>query len=50
VDSTAGAVAIRDYLRKAEDSDDSLFVGQISSDCAWVGLSAEVTAWLKARV
>jgi hypothetical protein len=48
--STAGSVAIRDYLRRATDSDDSLFVGLVGSDAAWAGLQPDVSAWLKANL
>jgi hypothetical protein len=47
-----GSVAIRDHLRRAADSDDSLFVVQVTTPApaAWIGLSDEVNTWLKSRL
>lgn len=49
IQSTAGAAAIRDYLSKAADYDDTLFVGQVTSDSAWA-LPESVSKWLMAKL
>jgi len=45
--STKSAVDIRDSIRTAMDSNDQLFVGAINAPAAWIGLSEEVSDWLK---
>ena len=40
------AVAVRDYLTQALDSNDKLFVGQLGAS-AWIGLPSDVSKWLK---
>lgn len=37
---------VRNYLKGALDANDSLLVGKFGY-CAWVGLSKEVSDWLK---
>ena len=38
---------IRDYLSPAIDSNDKLFVGGPVNQAAWIGLSQEVSDWLR---
>jgi len=39
-------VQIRDYLSKALDSNDKLYVGVVNAPAAWVGLPKEVETWI----
>lgn len=38
---------IRDYLKQYIDSNDELFVGKLSGQGAWTGLSNDISNWLK---
>ena len=40
-------VQIRDYLSPAIDNNDKLFVGGPINQAAWIGLSQEISDWLK---
>lgn len=48
----SNAAAIRDHLRRVTESDASLFVTLLAAptDGAWVGMTTEVDAWLKANL
>lgn len=49
--SSAGAAALRDYIAKAMDQDDSLLVCKIEKgDSAWRAVSTVASAWLKANL
>jgi hypothetical protein len=41
------SVQIRDNLQMALDKDDGLLVTRLQGEGAWVGLSDEITQWLK---
>ncbi|EPA98756.1 hypothetical protein [Pseudomonas sp. G5(2012)] len=41
------SVEVRDNLQMALDKDDGLLVTRLQGEGAWVGLSQEVTQWLK---
>lgn len=43
---------IHNTLRRASDSDDSLFVLRVATpaQAAWIGLDDDVSAWLKSRL
>jgi len=47
--SSGNASRIRDELQTCLDSNDSLFVGQLSS-AAWTGLGQEFSRWYKSNV
>ena len=40
-------VAVRDHLSPALDSNDMLFVSTLGGSAAWLGLSDEISDWLK---
>lgn len=44
--TTATPVQVRDYLMKALDSNDKLFVGVAPAPSAWNGLPEEVSNWI----
>lgn len=46
IQTNNSSVQIRDHLRAHMDTNDSLFVGELGRDAAWVGLSKEVSDWL----
>lgn len=50
VSTSKSAVGIRDDLVQAIDSDDSLFVAELTGAAAWTGLPVERTEWLKANL
>jgi hypothetical protein len=41
------AKEIRDHLKLYIDSNDELFVGQLTGVAAWTGLTDDATKWLK---
>ena len=47
--SEQNPVQIRDYLNSALDTNDKIFVGRLG-DSAWIGLSKEVSDWLKTNI
>ena len=47
VSTAKSAAGIRDDLIQAIDSDDSLFVAELTGATAWKGLPAQRTDWLK---
>lgn len=50
--SNSTASDIHDTLRRAADSDDSLFVLKVTTPAhaAWIGLDKDVSDWLKSRL
>lgn len=38
---------IRDILKAKMDNNDNLFVGKLTSEAAWFGLTEALTKWLK---
>lgn len=49
LESSAGSQAIRDYILLSTDSDDTLFVGQVTSESAWV-IPESASNWLMAKL
>lgn len=49
VATNQSAVQVRDYLTPAIDANDKLFVSRLGSS-AWIGLSSEVSEWLKNNI
>jgi hypothetical protein len=47
VKSDLTAAQIRDKITPHIDKSDKLFVAQLSRDAAWIGLSEEISKWLK---
>lgn len=47
VDSDETAVALRDKYRRVIDNNDILYVGVVKAPAAWIGLSNEVSNWIK---
>lgn len=47
IQTTSSSVQVRDNLCRYIDANDSLFVGELGRDAAWIGLSKEVSDWLK---
>lgn len=45
--SDSSPVQIRDNLNKELDLNDKLYVGVVTSPAAWIGISDEVSDWLK---
>lgn len=45
--SEHSAVEIRDFLVTVLDSNDKIFIGKLSNEAAWHGLSDEVSNWIK---
>lgn len=48
IETGQSAVQIRDHLNSCLDSNDKLFVGQLSG-AAWAGFTDEQSRWLKNR-
>lgn len=49
VNSSDSSTTIRDNLSSYMDSDDKLFVAQLSGESAWRNLSAKVSDWIKSN-
>lgn len=49
VNSSDYSTTIRDNLSSYMDSDDKLFVAQLSGESAWRNLSAKVSDWIKSN-
>ena len=49
VNSSDSSTTIRDTLSSYMDSDDKLFVAQLSGESAWRNLSAKVSDWIKSN-
>lgn len=47
VDSDDSAVQLRDRLKGVLVNGDSLFVGELHSPTAWIGLNEEVSNWIR---
>lgn len=47
VSTSGSAVALRDYLTPAIDSNDSLAVFGLTKEYAWKGLGAAAASWIK---
>ena len=45
--SQASAVDVRDHISRELDSNDKIFVGVVKAPAAWIGMSDEVSDWLK---
>jgi len=45
--SDSSPVQIRDKLNRELDSNDKLYVGVVTAPAAWIGMSDEVSDWLK---
>ena len=43
-------IQVRDYLAKALDSNDKLYVGVVNAPAAWIGISKEVETWIHERL
>lgn len=50
VATTTSAAAIRDHLSRYMDANDRLLVTRLSGEAAWMGLSDEVSGWLKQQL
>lgn len=47
ISTSQTATQVRDNLASCLDSNDKLFVGQLSGGAAWIGHTAEISNWLK---
>ena len=47
ITTNQSAAQVRDFLMEVIDRDDGLLVTHLHSDASWVGLSQDVTNWLK---
>ena len=50
VQSECSPVELRDKYKKALDSNDLLYVGEVTAPAAWYGYPDEVTNWIKEKL
>lgn len=50
ISSNQTTVQVRDHLYQAMDKDDGLLVTLLAGEAAWMGLSSEITEWLRLQI